>query len=400
MKIESKHGTKIPAYALGAALLATTTLLTGCPMMYAGGMDVPPTSEEEVVYEGGLEIADEDCTTETSADTILSMIAKSGPTGTFADFCDSSTSAQFEMFMNKIDEIEAAAPGEFKYNITAVRDREYDRYFFILSSYQGMNRKHYVIYDGVLIDMADPPYYDSVSVANALDYESIKMLPFLVDTEIFKHTEVNENGVKKKQDTPIVSNIDDGDYYGEIIGFSQDGTKVLLKIGKPVIFTADEIEALKPGDPIGYKDFVIVDEKISYNEKYSLAKVKSESYPDCGECYVSRYYNSWTGDTNKAYLKQDMQYWVEDTVIVEMPLSEDCKVFNTAECFELDEDLPDDYYENGFHMKDSYLFQVLKDSDIKLPNDNGWYETVADTQSIIIENGEVTRIEMYHPLKI
>ena len=95
-----------------------------------------------------------------------------------------------------------------------------------------------------------------------------------------------------------------------------------------------------------------------------------------------------------------MQYWVEDTVIVEMPLSEDCKVFNTAECFELDEDLPDDYYENGFHMKDSYLFQVLKDSDIKLPNDNGWYETVADTQSIIIENGEVTRIEMYHPLKI
>ena len=397
MKIESKHGIKLPAYALGASFIAATTLLTGCPLIYAGGMETCATTDPG--YEGDIQVIDDPTTVTTEpTDPVLGVFGAA--TGTYADFNLSKLGNQYSMFMNKIDEIEATAPGEFKYNITAVRDRDYERYFFILSTYQGMTRKHYVIYNGVWTEMADPPYYDTVKSLNALDYESVKSLPFLVDTANLKHMEVSENGIKKDQATPIVSSVSDGDYLGEIIGFSQDGTKALLKIGKPVIFPTDELRALKPGDRVGFLDFEVVNEKVPVDEQYYVAKVKSETYPDLGECHFDRYTNAWDGDTNKSYLMQDWEYWVEDTVIVELPLSSDCKVFNTAEFFDHSGDFPEEWAQNGFPITETYLFGLLAENEFKLPNDNGWYATIADTQSVIIENGEVTRIEMYHPLVI
>ena len=138
MKIESKHGTKKPVYALGVALLASTTLLTGCPLFYAGGMDLPTdpyqsTPTTEVQIEGELDgFIDDPTTTTVIGDPIMGVFGAA--TGTYADFNLGRLGNQYTMLMNKIDEIEATAPGEFKYNITAVRDRDYDRYFFILSS--------------------------------------------------------------------------------------------------------------------------------------------------------------------------------------------------------------------------------------------------------------------------
>lgn len=62
MKIEPKHNLKKPAYAIGAAVLATT-LLTGCPGVSVDGMisSLPPSEEStcptsEFVLDGDVQM--------------------------------------------------------------------------------------------------------------------------------------------------------------------------------------------------------------------------------------------------------------------------------------------------------------------------------------------------------
>ena len=53
MKIESKHGTRKPAYTAAATLLAATTLVTGCGLQYEGNL-TEYTPYSELQYEGDL----------------------------------------------------------------------------------------------------------------------------------------------------------------------------------------------------------------------------------------------------------------------------------------------------------------------------------------------------------
>ena len=57
MKIEPKTNTKKPLYAVGAALLATTTLVSSCGLRTAGETEtfIPTSSSEEVQIEGEID---------------------------------------------------------------------------------------------------------------------------------------------------------------------------------------------------------------------------------------------------------------------------------------------------------------------------------------------------------
>ena len=405
MKIEQKHGTKIPAYAAGAAMLAATTLLGGCTgiLRTAGAAETTadPETSEELVLDGEETICTDDYIDESTDVTHSDPGGYTGGlTGPMADYCIRST-AQYEMFMRKIDEIEATAPGEYGYVIKSVQDDVYKYHFFVLTAYSGIFKKSYASLNGEMVELDIVPADYDISTAFAVSYEVAKSLPFLLDTESLFHDQVTLEGVKKDQLTPLVDSIEDGDYYGELLAVSDDGTRVLMKIGKPVVVSYSWAnEQLQADEALGFMDFVKSNVKPKVGDFNSIVVVSPSANSEC-EFYLKRYYNN-RRMTDSAYLMCDFDHWVEDYVIVELPLAEACKVFNFGEYFEYKEDVPG-WGEDGDTMIRTQFFIQLK-YDETVTRDSGWtyawnhdhwlFEEVPEVYSVIVENGEVVMIEM------
>ena len=410
MKIESRHGNNLPKSAVCAVLLAATTFISSCD---GGAFRKPdPTS---VQYEGDIQIAsdiDDDATSESStdessvpddsltgSDSILTSIG-----GAFGDPCV-TTSEQYDLFMGKINELEKSEPGSYQFVISAAQDKTTERYFFVLITVKGVYAKCYTVVSGELTELESKPADLGISTASAKSYEDIRKLPFLVDTSYLLHNEVREEGIKKDLPTPVADTVEDGDYYGEIIGVKEDGTAVLLKIGKPVILDYNYInDEVEPGSMIGFKDFIKMNDKVEFEDKHNGIVVTSPSY-DFDTVFYFDQYRTNRGITNKAYLKYDFDYWADDYVIVELPLAEDCKVYNYGEYFKAGKEYDPNWDENGDPMTHTLFFVQLRREKDSYPYDSGWiiitsdlhtsYTSKASATSVIVENGQVKILEMH-----
>lgn len=70
-------------------------------------------------------------------------------------------------------------------------------------------------------------------------------------------------------------NVPDGEYHASVKAISLDGTKMLVLLGEPIVLTADEYYALKPGDVIDVSDQrfdfdLTVSSKFSFDEPDNL----------------------------------------------------------------------------------------------------------------------------------
>ncbi len=86
--------------------------------------------------------------------------------------------------------------------------------------------------------------------------------------------------------------------------------------------------------------------------------------------------------------------WYEDTVIVEVPIADDCKVFSRFEAYDHPDEMPEDWEENGAVMTDTFFFRDSTENDTKTPDDNGWYMTYGMIDTMYITDGVVTEIEL------
>lgn len=395
MKIEPKHNTKRPSYAVVGAAFVAATMLAGCTdIKLPPGTPVPAstpvelageTTTEEIRYSGELTECEEEC-----IDPVVesSYIPASGSAADFSDV----DSNQFNLFMDKIDEIEETYPGEFKFNITAAKEFRSDRKYFVLTATNGDESHYFMVFNGELIHTLDIPYGVYFDYTMLRDYEDIKEMPFLIDTQRLSHMEVTVNGKEMVYDTPLADSIEDGEYKGEIIGVSEDGTRAVFVIGKPVLFEYFPVQRLEEGEEIGFMDFVRGhDEKeLSFR---SPIPVSSPSAETDGKFTVSRYENH-KGLTYDAYLMCDYTYWLDDVVIIELPLAEDCKVFSLWEHTDHPDDIPADWDENGARMSDTFFFKEFSVKNEYFPNDNGWYSTEGDVHSVTVTDGVVTEIEL------
>ena len=305
-----------------------------------------------------------------------------------ADYCD-IPSKQYEIFMKKIDEIEASDPGKYTYNFTAVIDNESDRYYFIMSAHYEFKKMFFVVLNGELKQLEELPYNAHPGIADGRTYKEIKSLPYLVDTKSFNHTEFDEYGRSNiDSHTPIASKLKDGEYFGEMIGVSEDGKSVMFKVGKPVVMSCDKLKTLSPGDKVGYRDLVL-DHKEGY-----FFYLKSASMIYLNSPYCERYSN-FKGETDKAFLRANAENWVEDTVIVIVPVTNLCRVFDNTEYSKHYDELPENWLEKGSLLTNTRFLKALKEKVIGTKSNNGWYSVSFPVTSLIIKNGEATLIECH-----
>lgn len=390
MKIEPKHNTKRPSYAVVGTAFVAATMLAGCvrlvPVETPAAVELAGETTTEVIRYSGELTECEDCYEDP-----IESVSPTSLGGSVADYCDVD-SDQFRLFMDKIDEIEETYPGEFKFNISAANEYMDDNRYFVLTADNGDEAHYFMVLNGELIYKRDAPFgvYDGYLILK--DYKDIKAMPFLIDTGRLSHMEVSFNGCERVFTTPFADSIEDGNYKGEMIGVSEDGTRAVFIIGKPVLFDYFPVQRLAEGEEIGYMDFVRGhDEKqLSYQ---SPIPVSSPSAETDDRFTVTRYENH-KGLTYDAYLMCGLTYWLDDVVIIELPLAEDCKVFSLYEPHEHPDDMPPDWEENGAIITDTFFFKEFSAKNERYPNDNGWYSTSADIHSVVITDGVVTEMEL------
>lgn len=404
MKIEPKHNSKLPSYAVVGAAFVAAAMLTGCPAMQVEG-DVQmtiPTTTDEIQMSGELTEC-EDCYDDSYEDP--TQVPTLPQRNSIADYADIN-SKQYMWLMDIADTVEYENPGKFRFSISAVMDYdlstdlENPKYFFVLVAHSEDETQYYAVYEDEQVRLDEKPGMLFFDPENAYSYEEIRRLPFLISTDYLRHTEVTVNGPVRFTHTPVVLYVEDGRYAGEIIGISSDGTRALFKIGKPVVLEYFQVKRLSEGEEIGYKDFVRgpVDED---GDSYVLpVPVQSPSSETDVKFQLDRY-DDHSGRTYDGILMCELTYWYEDTVIVELPIADDCKVFSRFEAYDHPDEMPDDWKENGARMTDTFFFKDSTANDTRMPDDNGWYMTYGSIDTMYITDGVVTEIEMSlydHPL--
>ena len=396
MKIEPKHDSKRPSYAVIGAAIVAASMLTGCPATQLEGdtqVYTPPTSDE--IQMSGELTECEDCYDDSYEDP--TQVPTLPQRNSIADFADIN-SKQYMWLMDMADTIETANPGKYRFSIAAVLDNELSsdlenpNYFFALVAYSEDATLYYVVHEDELVCLDKKPGMLFLYPENTYSYEEIRMLPFLIHSDFLMHNEATVNGLVRHTHTPVVSYVEDGRYAGEIIGISADGTRALFKIGKPVVLEFLPVKRLSEGEEIGYKDFVRgpVDDKDSY---VLPVPVQSPSSETDTKFQLDRY-DDHSGRTYDGILMCDGTYWYEDTVIVEVPIADDCKVFSRFEAHDHPDEMPDDWDENGARMTDTFFFKDSTANDTRMPDDNGWYMTYGMIDTMYITDGVVTEIEM------
>ena len=295
-------------------------------------------------------------------------------------------SDQYDMFMTKIDEIEASAPGQYSYRFSIEMNS------CILTAFDGTEQTMYVIKDGEMTEYIPerPNYYASDIF---MSYEDIREFPFLTNTWTSFDT-LGEESVEF--DTPVTSFVDsvpDGMYFGGLVGLSTDGTTALIIAATPISIDREEILALEEGDSIGYRDFTV--EQIHYTEgsDYVQIDLSSESF-NIGCLHLT---NNNDADDSRLYLCEESNDWMlENAVIVQVPVSPSVELGGNYEIMLYGQEGydPGDQEMTGNSLLDSSYWAYISDDEnnynYSSGTNNGWRDCCGGLEPVVIENGQIT----------
>lgn len=294
---------------------------------------------------------------------------------------------QYDMFMAKIDEIEASSPGQYEYQFAIEMNS------CILTVFDGTDKIMYVITDGVISDYNEDVKQYAYIPDTYLSYEEIKLIPFLCDTR-FSFDTLGEDAVDFNAPvTEVVENIPDGMYFGGLIGLSVDGTSAFIIAGTPISFDRDEMLALDEGDPIGYLDFTV--EKIHSNSDYDYVQIdlSSESF-NIGCLHLT---NNNDADDSRLYLCEESNDWMlENAVIVQVPVSPSVELGGNYEIMLYGQEGydPGDREMTGNSLLDSSYWAYISDDEnnynYSSGTNNGWRDCCGGLEPVVIENGQIT----------
>lgn len=281
---------------------------------------------------------------------------------------------QYAIIMAQIDTIEAEHEGSF-YQIQKVFHRNLDIDYWVLTAYYEDTSHKYVIKDGEIMEFdesSDEPWV-------MLPYDEITSIPFLVDTSNSWYFEMSE----------MVDSIEDGRYFGEVIGFSEDGTRMWLCIGKPIILEQSFVESLEVGDSIG----VTIDgEELTIAEIYESGD-GTPSVTLSNGWYMYSYSYCEDPDTELIAMRDDNPCFY-DRVIVEVPVSSSCTLTDTYATLGTIEGY-DEIELTGNPILDSYWWYFQSNVIYsQVYSSNGWYYCHGLAYPVVISGGEVVSINV------
>jgi len=280
---------------------------------------------------------------------------------------------QYAIMMAQIDAIEEENAGS-SYQIRNVYNRELGIYYWVLTAYYGDTSHEYVVRDGESIEVDESSDEPDVK----LSYDEITSIPFLADTSeswLFGMSE-------------IVDSIEDGRYFGRVIGFSEDGTRMWLSIGTPIVLERSFVETLEVGDSIGYS---------AYGEELTITEISS--YGDVNSYSLSNGYflsaNYCEDPENELMVTGDNDCpFAGDPVIVEVPVSSSCTVTDTYDLLGTIEGY-DEIELTGNPILDSYWWYFQSNSPYDgVYSSNGWYGCYGLAYPVVISGGEVVSINV------
>ena len=305
----------------------------------------------------------------------------------FPDVADEGTE-QYEKFMEKIEELEAANPGALTYSIERRAYDDHVTYGFVLNVFYSDEIGDYTSYfltDGEWAEASSGEISHS-DYCYSRPYEDIVKLPCLMATRCLVHHESGDQRFTNCYSQEVDS-VEDGMYFGKMIAVSEDGTTAYMLVGDPVSFDLDEMSGLSEGDPIGYSDFTVSSVYEDDDSDYIQINLDSDEYGD--QMFISTY-GDWSGD--RMYLR-DMSgsFCLGNAVLVRVPIASDCQIDDTYFYYwaESNYDTTLERSDTGVPFLDSYYYAycVLKD-DLEI--NNGWIFCDISALPMTIEGGELT----------
>ena len=244
----------------------------------------------------------------------------------------------YSAYMDKIDELEAAAPGMNTYSISAWYDPDKETNYYVLTVFNGDTQVSYQLYDSEWGPNADQTIV--YPEEDAFSYEEIRRIPYLSSTEWMNH-----NGVHAE----FTDMVDDGVYFGRLIGISEDASYAFIMLGAP--------SDLYTGEVISLND---LDEE---------------------EC---------------DFLAAE-EWGLDDPVMVTIPIAPHCVVTD---------DYPDYIFLDGYDtrdttgdpMIDSYFYYYLEQTGYFIPANNGWISAYSRCAPVVVSGGQITSICLRHPV--
>ena len=379
MKIEPRHNLKRPAYIAAVAVTAVAALVSGCgATRLEGTAQSMPDDQLEL---GGETYAPDD------------QLALSGETSvcdtSFPDTCDSATEGGIStdsegdigVFRSKIEDIENAHPGQYRYSITSVYDEDRDGRYFVLTCWDNGEPSSLVIDSGRWMWFEDDGTH-GIEEGSAVSYSQIMDMPFLFDTRFMLHSELEDDGTVSELPTEFADSIDDGVYSGRIIAVSDAGDKALLSISQTLTFDREEIEALNVGDPIGVADLRIGEDLSIPDDGYTKIALESSYLTDV-------YLTTSPDDSNVLCLTGADGAVFGEPVIVEVYILPYCE----------ESDNYDEIYDGtileaeltGNTLVDSYFWHCV---DTQERYYDGWIMTDASVDSVYIRYNTVFQVDI------
>ena len=367
------------------ALLMSAVMLVSCSK--AEPETEPTETEKETTTTTTVEETTEETTAATTGETTAATTTAE-PTPTPVpeikpDPVDAG-SVHYDMFMAKVDEIEAFAPGQYRYSIYNYSNYDGATDYCVLTVFGEGEQTSYAIFDGELV------VYEGADVREgAVDYshtyDEIKLMPCLFGTSVTSQ-QLTDEGIEWNAPVSFVDSIDDGMYFGGLVGISEDGTRALIEAGEPISFDKDTILSMSEGDPLGYADFVIESEFI--NGDYIQINLVSDTYGR--ELHLT---NHEEADPSRLYLCGESESWfMTNNVLVEVPISPDCVVIdNYINLYAPDDHCYEDREIFGNPIMDSVYWYHMDQSNY-LRSNSGWYLAGAALEPVTIQNGESTQV--------
>lgn len=304
-----------------------------------------------------------------------------GDTDPVADLGDEGAE-QYEKFMEKATEINGSDPLAL-FTIRGEYDTDREDAFYVLSVYTEEEVTDYVLIDGEW-EVYDGPV--SHNYESAYSYEEFINMPYITNYDYFMYNPMFSDGLLESVSARYVDGIDDGTWYGNLMAVSDDGSQALIMVGEPISFDRDEILGMDIGDAIGYGEATITNVTIDEDEDYTQVDIDFE---DLSWMELASLPN---GDPDRLYMRDySGTLYFEEMVLVVVPISPDCEATGYVG---LSDEEYDDYSSEdptGSAFLDSELWYQVSNSDSTRRN-NGWITAWRDAEPVVIENGEIVRL--------
>ena len=297
-----------------------------------------------------------------------------------APSASSDNDEAFEAYMNFVDSFVEQYEGDVYFRFERNHSDDGDRWNLHVSYPSSDMTEIYEYLNGDMNYIGTLDYYDSHAMSYGLFHELPCMIDFFGD-----------------QYGDSIEEAADGRYFGNMEAASADGTQILLAIGDPFILTEEEYNALQVGDVLDVPALYTGDEPgITVTDIVEENGSRNVILDEDGEYYFM--HDSYTGDSSDYILMtvSDNPLWFNPRMII-VDLADNCAVTDIYEYLFDDDDLMDFSVwspEPGTSPLASSAFWFYENRHSDPEEVNGWVPIGGLVYPVVIENGEVTSINI------